>query len=164
MINYEKGKVFDFFLRIANELVSAFRELWPFCLCRRPPWPRKGGGQCPHGLHNYVTCLLLPWSPAKILSLCKMTAYGQGGKGQASFYNYVTRSLVSLSKSTARGVTKTLCAKEMKRMNICTISVVLVFSRLTEWCLFVEAGVDDVPHAVYGQTHLGWLLSLRCNH
>ena len=93
-------------LRIANELVSAFRELWPFCLCRRPPWPRKGGGQCPHGLHNYVTCLLLPWSPAKILSLCKMTAYGQGGKGQASFYNYVTRSLVSLSKSTARGLTK----------------------------------------------------------
>ena len=55
--------------------------------------------------------------------------YGQGGKGKASFYNYVTRSLVSLSKSTARGVTKTLCAKEMKRMNICTISVVLVFSR-----------------------------------
>ena len=32
--------------------------------------------------------------------------YGQGGKGKASFYNYVTRSLVSLSKSTARGLTK----------------------------------------------------------
>ena len=22
-----------------------------------PPWPRKGGGQCPHSLYNYVTCL-----------------------------------------------------------------------------------------------------------
>ena len=110
--------------------------LWP------PPWPRKGGGQCPHSLYNYVTWLLV--SPSKNTVAMQKYCMGVTRTRMQKTWRKKKRQCphgrwYHDSKNTAWGVTKTL-------HNICKdrtwLYMVLVLARPTMWCHSVAESIE----------------------